>query len=103
MLLKLNICKSFKFIFFTNKLFLQTAVSLGTPVMKEEWIHKCWAARNRRSLFRATDDEFLAPCKSKPFEGCKLSFLGFLGESIFNFLSLKIVYLLFIVFILKEA
>ncbi|XP_078493396.1 protein ECT2 isoform X4 [Ciona intestinalis] len=55
----------------------RTAVSLGTPVMKEEWIHRCWAARNRDQPCKATDDEFLVPCKSKPFEGCTLSFLGF--------------------------
>ncbi|XP_076805982.1 protein ECT2-like isoform X2 [Clavelina lepadiformis] len=55
----------------------RTAVSLGTPVMKEEWIHRCWAARRRDKLYQATDDEFLTPCKSKPFEGCTLSFLGF--------------------------
>nr|CAB3240785.1 protein ECT2 [Phallusia mammillata] len=55
----------------------RTAVSLGTPVMKEEWIHSCWAAKNRETPYRATDEEFLSPCKSKPFEGCTLSFLGF--------------------------
>uniref|UniRef100_H2YI26 DH domain-containing protein n=1 Tax=Ciona savignyi TaxID=51511 RepID=H2YI26_CIOSA len=55
----------------------RTAVSLGTAVMKEEWIHRCWAARHRDEPCKATDDEFLVPCKSKPFEGCTLSFLGF--------------------------
>ena len=48
--------------------------------MKEKWVHQCWAARNREVVYKATDEEFVSSCKSKPFEGCILSFLGFSGN-----------------------
>lgn len=54
----------------------RTAVSLGIPVMREDWIHNCWMERRRHDA-RAGDDEFVTSCKAKPFEGCTLSFLGF--------------------------
>lgn len=57
----------------------RTAVSLGIPIMREDWVHSCWNARKRCGV-HATDDEFVFPCKAKPFEGCVLSFQGFSDE-----------------------
>nr|XP_039252032.1 protein ECT2-like [Styela clava] len=57
----------------------RTAVSLGIPIMREDWVHLCWNARKRTGI-HATHDEFVFPCKAKPFEGCVLSFYGFPAE-----------------------
>ncbi|XP_038039680.2 protein ECT2 isoform X2 [Anas platyrhynchos] len=55
------------------------AVSLGTPIMKAEWIYKAWEKRNE-SDFCAVDDDFRNRFKVPPFQDCMLSFLGFSDE-----------------------
>ncbi|XP_068810341.1 protein ECT2 isoform X1 [Struthio camelus] len=55
------------------------AVSLGTPIMKAEWIYKAWEKRNEID-FCAADDDFRNQFKVPPFQGCMLSFLGFSDE-----------------------
>ncbi|XP_009864765.1 PREDICTED: protein ECT2-like, partial [Apaloderma vittatum] len=52
------------------------AVSLGTPIMKAEWIYKAWEKRNEID-FCAADDDFRNQFKVPPFQDCMLSFLGF--------------------------
>ncbi|XP_009560759.2 protein ECT2 isoform X2 [Cuculus canorus] len=52
------------------------AVSLGTPILKAEWIHKAWEKRNEID-FCAADDDFRNQFKVLPFQDCMLSFLGF--------------------------
>ncbi|XP_062438421.1 protein ECT2 isoform X3 [Rhea pennata] len=55
------------------------AVSLGTPIMKAEWIYKAWEKRNEID-FCAADDDFRNQFKVPPFKDCMLSFLGFSDE-----------------------
>ncbi|XP_065604107.1 protein ECT2 isoform X1 [Cyrtonyx montezumae] len=55
------------------------AVSLGTPIMKAEWIYKAWEKRNEID-FCAADDEVRNQFKVPPFQDCLLSFLGFSDE-----------------------
>uniref|UniRef100_UPI00358E3946 protein ECT2-like isoform X1 n=1 Tax=Myxine glutinosa TaxID=7769 RepID=UPI00358E3946 len=55
----------------------KVAVSLGTPIMREEWIRAAWERRNEEN-FAATDEE--ATFRMLPFYGCVLSFLGFSAE-----------------------
>ncbi|NWJ06210.1 ECT2 protein, partial [Crypturellus undulatus] len=55
------------------------AVSLGTPIMKAEWIYKAWEKRNEID-FRAADDDFRNQFKVPPFQDCMLSFFGFSDE-----------------------
>nr|XP_025961554.1 protein ECT2 isoform X1 [Dromaius novaehollandiae]XP_025961555.1 protein ECT2 isoform X1 [Dromaius novaehollandiae] len=55
------------------------AVSLGTPIMKAEWIYKAWERRNDID-FCAADDDFRNQFKVPPFQDCMLSFLGFSDE-----------------------
>uniref|UniRef100_A0A8B9IDV5 Epithelial cell transforming 2 n=1 Tax=Anser cygnoides TaxID=8845 RepID=A0A8B9IDV5_ANSCY len=55
------------------------AVSLGTPIMKAEWIYKAWEKRNEID-FCAVDDDFRNQFKVPPFQDCMLSFLGFSDE-----------------------
>ncbi|XP_068548587.1 protein ECT2 isoform X1 [Anas acuta] len=55
------------------------AVSLGTPIMKAEWIYKAWEKRNEID-FCAVDDDFRNRFKVPPFQDCMLSFLGFSDE-----------------------
>uniref|UniRef100_A0A8C5JWB0 Ect2 oncogene n=1 Tax=Jaculus jaculus TaxID=51337 RepID=A0A8C5JWB0_JACJA len=57
----------------------RVAVSLGTPVMKPEWIYKAWDRRNEQDFCAAVDD-FRNEFKVPPFQGCTLSFLGFSDE-----------------------
>ncbi|XP_053428445.1 protein ECT2 isoform X2 [Nycticebus coucang] len=57
----------------------RVAVSLGTPIMKPEWIYKAWERRNERD-FCAADDDFRNELKVPPFQDCVLSFLGFSDE-----------------------
>ncbi|XP_063297116.1 protein ECT2 isoform X2 [Pelobates fuscus] len=57
----------------------RVAVSLGTPIMKAEWIFKAWEKRNELE-FSATDDEFKNSFKVPPFQDCVLSFIGFSDE-----------------------
>uniref|UniRef100_A0A8B9EX87 Epithelial cell transforming 2 n=1 Tax=Amazona collaria TaxID=241587 RepID=A0A8B9EX87_9PSIT len=52
------------------------AVSLGTPIVKAEWIYKAWEKRNEIN-FCAADDDFRNQFKVPPFQDCMLSFLGF--------------------------
>uniref|UniRef100_A0A8B9QAH8 Epithelial cell transforming 2 n=1 Tax=Apteryx owenii TaxID=8824 RepID=A0A8B9QAH8_APTOW len=53
------------------------AVSLGTPIMKAEWIYKqCCKLVD----FCAADDDFRNQFKVPPFQDCMLSFLGFSDE-----------------------
>ncbi|NXA51463.1 ECT2 protein, partial [Nothocercus julius] len=57
------------------------AVSLGTPIMKAEWIYKAWEKRNEMQVdFCAADDDFRNQFKVPPFQDCMLSFLGFSDE-----------------------
>lgn len=55
------------------------AVSLGTPIMKAEWIYKAWEKRNEID-FCAADDDVRNQFKVPPFQDCLLSFLGFSDE-----------------------
>ncbi|KAJ6660983.1 hypothetical protein lerEdw1_017003 [Lerista edwardsae] len=57
----------------------RVAVSLGTPIMKAEWIYKSWEKRNEVD-FCAADEEFRKEFKVPPFQDCMLSFLGFSDE-----------------------
>ncbi|XP_068137144.1 protein ECT2 isoform X2 [Hyperolius riggenbachi] len=57
----------------------RVAVSLGTPIMKADWILKAWEKRNELE-FSATDEEFKNEFKVPPFQDCVLSFLGFSEE-----------------------
>ncbi|XP_036611776.1 protein ECT2 [Trichosurus vulpecula] len=57
----------------------RAAVSLGTPIMKPEWIFKAWERRNERDFYAAAD-EFRNEFKVPPFQDCMLSFLGFSDE-----------------------
>uniref|UniRef100_F7FT66 Protein ECT2 n=1 Tax=Monodelphis domestica TaxID=13616 RepID=F7FT66_MONDO len=57
----------------------RVAVSLGTPIMKPEWIFKAWERRNEQD-FCAAADEFGNEFKVPPFQDCMLSFLGFSDE-----------------------
>ncbi|XP_010284952.1 PREDICTED: protein ECT2-like [Phaethon lepturus] len=52
------------------------AVSLGTPIVKAEWIYKAWEKRNEIDFY-AADDDFRNQFKVPPFQDCMLSFLGF--------------------------
>ncbi|XP_075908483.1 protein ECT2 isoform X2 [Petromyzon marinus] len=56
----------------------RVAVSMGIPIMREEWIHKAWD-RRLEPEGSATDEPLLA-LKMPPFHGCSLSFLGFSAE-----------------------
>ncbi|XP_061431693.1 protein ECT2 isoform X1 [Lethenteron reissneri] len=56
----------------------RVAVSMGIPIMREEWIHKAWD-RRLEPEGSATDEPLLA-LKMPPFHGCSLSFLGFSEE-----------------------
>ncbi|KAM4862177.1 protein ECT2 isoform X15 [Urocitellus parryii] len=55
------------------------AVSLGTPIMKPDWIYKAWERRNEQD-FCASVDDFRNEFKVPPFQDCILSFLGFSDE-----------------------
>ncbi|XP_043329654.1 protein ECT2 isoform X4 [Cervus canadensis] len=57
----------------------RVAVSLGTPIMKPEWIYKAWERRNEQD-FCASVDDFRNEFKVPPFQDCILSFLGFSDE-----------------------
>uniref|UniRef100_A0A8C0JV18 Epithelial cell transforming 2 n=1 Tax=Canis lupus dingo TaxID=286419 RepID=A0A8C0JV18_CANLU len=60
-------------------IFCLIAVSLGTPIMKSEWIYKAWERRNEQD-FSASVDDFKNEFKVPPFQDCILSFLGFSDE-----------------------
>ncbi|XP_021109906.1 protein ECT2 isoform X4 [Heterocephalus glaber] len=57
----------------------EVAVSLGTPIMKPDWIYKAWERRNEQDFCAAVDD-FRNEFKVPPFQDCILSFLGFSDE-----------------------
>ncbi|KAM4041459.1 protein ECT2 isoform 2-T2 [Anomaloglossus baeobatrachus] len=57
----------------------RVAVSLGTPIMKADWILKAWEKRNELE-FSATEEAFKSEFKVSPFQDCVLSFLGFSEE-----------------------
>ncbi|XP_033618413.1 protein ECT2 isoform X2 [Fukomys damarensis] len=57
----------------------RVAVSLGTPIMKPDWIYKAWERRNEQDFCAAVDD-FRNEFKVPPFQDCILSFLGFSDE-----------------------
>ncbi|XP_073255407.1 protein ECT2-like [Porites lutea] len=56
----------------------RTAVSLGTMIMTEEWVTRCWERRNE--LGATAMDEGMEKYKMMPFHGCYLSFHGFPEE-----------------------
>uniref|UniRef100_A0A8C2N8B5 DH domain-containing protein n=1 Tax=Capra hircus TaxID=9925 RepID=A0A8C2N8B5_CAPHI len=62
------------FLYILMQLF-KVAVSLGTPIMKPEWIYKAWERD-----FCASVDDFRNEFKVPPFQDCILSFLGFSDE-----------------------
>ncbi|KAK1168585.1 protein ECT2 isoform X1 [Acipenser oxyrinchus oxyrinchus] len=57
----------------------RVAVSMGTPILKTEWIYKAWEKRNEPN-FCAAAEEFRLEYKVPPFQDCVLSFLGFSDE-----------------------
>ncbi|XP_030072710.1 protein ECT2 [Microcaecilia unicolor] len=57
----------------------RVAVSLGTPIMKPDWILKAWEKRDELD-FSAAADGFKNEFKVPPFQDCTLSFFGFLDE-----------------------
>lgn len=57
----------------------RVAVSLGTPIVKPEWIYKAWERRDDQ-CFCADADDFRNEFKVPPFQDCILSFLGFSDE-----------------------
>ncbi|XP_063772341.1 protein ECT2 isoform X2 [Pseudophryne corroboree] len=57
----------------------RVAVSLGTPIMRADWILKSWEKKNDLE-FSAADEEFKNEFKVPPFQDCILSFLGFSEE-----------------------
>ncbi|XP_012871612.1 PREDICTED: protein ECT2 [Dipodomys ordii] len=57
----------------------RVAVSLGTPIVKPEWIYKAWERRDEQNFCAAVDD-FRNEFKVPPFQDCILSFLGFSDE-----------------------
>ncbi|KAI8498895.1 Protein T2 [Branchiostoma belcheri] len=56
----------------------RVAVSLGTPIMTEEWVHQSWQRRHSPAAL-STDEEMLK-YKMQPFFCCMLSFHGFSQE-----------------------
>ncbi|XP_072034093.1 protein ECT2-like [Amphiura filiformis] len=56
----------------------RTAVSLGTPIMTQEWIHKTWERRHDMEASAIAEDMLLY--KMSPFFKCVLSFVGFSDE-----------------------
>ncbi|XP_069753011.1 protein ECT2 isoform X2 [Narcine bancroftii] len=59
----------------------RAAVSMGTPIMKAEWIFKAWEKRNEID-FHVTDEAFRNEFKVPPFQDCILTFLGFSNEEL---------------------
>ncbi|XP_043926707.1 protein ECT2 [Protopterus annectens] len=55
------------------------AVSMGTPILKADWIYKAWERRDDLE-FCAADEEFRNAFKVPPFQDCILSFFGFPDE-----------------------
>lgn len=56
----------------------RAAVGLGTCIMTEEWIHKCWDMRS--NLAWRADNDAMTEYKLPPFFDCCLTFVGFSAE-----------------------
>ncbi|XP_071950219.1 protein ECT2-like [Antedon mediterranea] len=56
----------------------KAAVSLGTPVMTQQWVHETWKNRDDISISSLSDKMMMY--KMKPFHKCVLSFIGFSEE-----------------------
>ena len=56
----------------------RAAVGLGTCIMTEEWVQKCWDMRS--SLTWRADNDDMMDYKLPPFFDCCLTFLGFSEE-----------------------
>ncbi|XP_071084886.1 protein ECT2-like isoform X1 [Haliotis cracherodii] len=54
------------------------AVSVGIPIMSEDWVHRAWAERENTDL--KADCKKMMLYRVKPFYECCLSFLGFSKE-----------------------
>ncbi|XP_064418324.1 protein ECT2 isoform X1 [Latimeria chalumnae] len=61
----------------------RVAVSMGTPIMKADWIFKAWEKRNELD-FCAAAEAFRNEFKVPPFQDCVVSFLGFSDEEKIN-------------------
>ncbi|XP_072428708.1 protein ECT2 isoform X2 [Chiloscyllium punctatum] len=59
----------------------RAAVSMGTPIMRADWIYAAWERRNEID-FRIADEVFRNEFKVPPFQDCVLSFLGFPDEEL---------------------
>ncbi|XP_041038912.1 protein ECT2 isoform X2 [Carcharodon carcharias] len=59
----------------------RAAVSMGTPIMRAEWIYKAWERRNEID-FHVADEVFRNEFKVSPFQDCVLSFLGFSDDEL---------------------
>ncbi|XP_072330493.1 protein ECT2 isoform X1 [Scyliorhinus torazame] len=59
----------------------RAAVSMGTPIMRAEWIYKAWERRNEID-FHVADEAFRNEFKVSPFQDCVLSFLGFSDDEL---------------------
>ncbi|XP_038672070.1 protein ECT2 isoform X4 [Scyliorhinus canicula] len=59
----------------------RAAVSMGTPIMRAEWIYKAWERRNEID-FHVADEAFRNEFKVSPFQDCVLSFLGFSDDDL---------------------
>ncbi|XP_046854371.1 protein ECT2-like [Xenia sp. Carnegie-2017] len=56
----------------------RAAVGLGTSIMTEEWVHKCWDMRS--NLTWNAENEEMMDYKLPPFFECCLTFVGFPEE-----------------------
>ncbi|XP_041358738.1 protein ECT2-like [Gigantopelta aegis] len=54
------------------------AVSMGTPIMSEDWIHRIWTERDDLDI--KADSEKMMSYRLRPFFECSISFLGFSAE-----------------------
>ncbi|XP_062901855.1 protein ECT2 isoform X2 [Mobula hypostoma] len=59
----------------------RAAVSMGTPIMKAEWILKAWERRDEID-FHVAEEGFRNEFKVPPFQDCVLTFLGFSNEEL---------------------
>lgn len=54
----------------------KSALSFGTHIMNGDWIEKAWDQRSDID-FKATEESFIEKWKLRPFQGLRLSFIGF--------------------------
>uniref|UniRef100_UPI00398F8DBC protein ECT2 isoform X2 n=1 Tax=Pristiophorus japonicus TaxID=55135 RepID=UPI00398F8DBC len=59
----------------------RAAVSMGTPIMRAEWIYKAWEKRNEID-FHVADEAFRNEFKVSALQDCVLTFLGFSDEDL---------------------